>query len=190
MAKTKAETFIERTKKNVNKQVPSIINNTLVSMWENNVKVWDQSYIEKRTRLILEEIVKNIDFQSDKIKRLRMEIFNDALSKLKNMKVLLPKDKEPLNASRDKKCEPVCLDIIQELLDEDMLNLDKEWFSDALTQDDELLLTNRIKPFTDALFDGLDLSLNTSMLRASTKLWGCEREDITMKQVDGILKSK
>ena len=82
MAKTKAETFIERTKKNVNKQVPSIINNTLVSMWENNVKVWDQSYIEKRTRLILEEIVKNIDFQSDKIKRLRKSLVYQDLFKL------------------------------------------------------------------------------------------------------------
>jgi len=187
--KSKEETFVERTNAHIQEHISPLITNALLKMWEEDVNAWDVHYIEKRVRLIMEQLFDSLDFDSPEIKKLRKEMFRRSVEGLAKKKVKLPKDKDALNRQRDEKCEPVCLEVVKDLLNSELLESDDAWFEDALRQDEELLAKNRIRGFTDGLFAGLELSLNTSLIKASNILWGCEREDVTMKQVDSILKT-
>jgi hypothetical protein len=75
-------------------------------------------------------------------------------------------------------------------LDVDLLESDQLFFDDAIPQDDELIVGLRLRGFLDGLFTGLHLSLDHSFMLANKKLYGCDKENIRMGQLDSILKQK
>ena len=186
----KIDDFGARTKKFVFDNIKKQVSEALLQMWESDINAYDINYVENRALKILEEKFKDIDFKDKKIVELRMKRFNEAIDKAKKAKTKLNEDKDKETQKRNERCEPVCQKVVEMLLDSELLMSDPQYFSEAIEYDDELLSQNRIRSFMDGLFERVAFSINESFVRANKKLWGVYKEDVTMKQIDNILKSK
>lgn len=184
------ENFIERTKKHIEEKINPLVNDALVAMFDKDINVYDVHYVEGRVRQIMDETLKGITFDSKSIQEARKLLFKKSIAKAKKIKIELKKEKDKLAEARNKKCEPICQEIVEKLLDVDLLESDQQFFDEAISQDDEIVTKNRIRGFMDGLFAGLQFSLNHSLKLANKVLWGSEKEDIKMKHLDTILKQK
>jgi hypothetical protein len=185
-----AKTFVERTKKNVKEVCDPLVSHILLTMWEEDLPAYDVNYIENRVRKILDDKLKQCKFKNKAIKEARLKALDNAIKDVSGAESAIDNDKDSETDFRNKRCEKVAQEIVKTLLSPDFIKADKEYFEDAIEQDDLLLLENRLRGFVGGIFDGLVFSISTSLTKANTKLWGVEKEKITMKQLDNILKSK
>ena len=182
--------FVERTKDHVKEKCDGIANHVLLAMWEKDVNAYDVHYIEKRVFKIFDEMIKKINFANIKIEQERKKKFEKAILDALKAETEPEIETEPENIERRDRCEGVCQEVVKLLLSKDLLMSDKMYFKDAIKGDDELLLHNLLRIYTSTLFDTLVFSIDESLKRANKKLYGVEKEDISMKQIDNILKSK
>ena len=73
-------------------------------------------------------------------------------------------------------------------MDEELIMDDKDYFNDAIRDDDMLLLYNRTRGFTDWIEHYMVMTSSDNMTRANAAVWGKEREDITWADADNALK--
>jgi len=184
----KESNFVERTRKNVEEKIEPVTAQALLKMWEEDVNVFDLFYIDRRVRQIMEQVFEPVSFFDAEVQKKRMEVLKRAIDEVKKQKVNREINENLENEQRDKRCEPVCKKIVKLLLNDELIYSDEKYFEEAIEQDDELLAQNRIRSFMDGLFAKLELSINKHLKDAGDKLWGCEKEDISMKQLDFILK--
>jgi len=179
------KSFAERNTEFLKSISDGMITDTLKIMLECDAKAYDITYIESRVRQMLDEAFKPVTFKDDEINRLRKELF---IKKLFEIAGPIPeKLSEPDDEAqeRENRCYPVCLQVFGSVLNQQC----PEWYLDeAIENDEEILAENRLRDYINVLFDGLMLSVNQSLQRAQKKLWGCEKEDISMKRIDNILK--
>ena len=182
----KQKSFIKRNKEHLESVSDDMITDALKAMFEHDVMAYDIHYIEKRVRQILDEMFEPIDFTNEEIATLRKWLFNDKLKEAKKLKPDKIKDEEPLNQQREDRCFPVCVKIIKTIFSQKC----PDWYLDeAIVSDEEIMAENRLRDYINVLFDGLMLSVNTSLQKAQNKVWGCDREEISMTRLDSILKS-
>jgi hypothetical protein len=168
------------------KKKEDLVTLALTSMLEHDVMAYDLHYIEKRVRKMMDDMFEPLSFKDTGIATLRRDLFKEKLEEAKKTEIEPEKDEKPENQERNDRCEPICKKIVFKIMNQDF----PEWyFEEAFENDEELLMENRLRDYINVLFDGLMFSVNESLMRANRKLWGAEKEDISMRRLDNILKS-
>ena len=169
------------------------VTNILLDMFQKDLPIHDWDYIERRTREVLQEFFKDIDFKDKDIEKARVALIK-AIAK--QWKEHLPKQKEYRRKKLDKterrnaRCEPVVYAVLDDLMKDELIFSDTEYIDGAVTEQNQVLLELLIYGYIDQIFGLLEMSINSSLHNATMNLWnGKEKEEITMKEVDKVLKS-
>lgn len=182
------KTFIKRNKEHLEKATDEIILQTLKKMLDDDVNATDVHWIEKRLRMILDEVFKDISFASKTVAMHRKNLFQRALAQAKKKAIVPIETDDEDEKIRNERCEAVCVQLAETIMEQDFLGSNEGWFNEVIRGDDELLAQNRLRDYVDAIFSGLLLSIDTSYTKAQKKLWGKEREDISMQDINDLIK--
>ena len=190
--KENAKKFIIRTQTRVKEAVDPIALEVLAKMLNDNLLVHDLSYIEARFRQIMEEKLRDFAFEDQEILEKRKSILRKAIKKASKKIAPLSQEEltEDLTGERNKRCEKICQFIAYKLIDAKLAESDDEYLRDAISQDDELLVHNRLRSLADGLFEIIYHSIDQSYIKSTEKLWGKFREEIALKDVEGVLTKK
>lgn len=180
--------FVERTRKTAKDITNPIVLEVLARMVPVTY-LYDNPYIEARTRQIVEEKLKSYNFTSHEVRELRKEALKKAISKASQKKILADKFEDNEAGDRKKRCEPICQELAYKLLDYSLVEADDAYLDDGIDQDEFLLAFNRMKSLMDALFDSLHYSVDESYKRWDEKLKGKAKYEITLKEIDEGLKA-
>lgn len=184
--------FINRTKQRVKDVVDPIALEVLAKMLNKNICIYDVPYIESRVRQIVEEKIGQFEFENELILKERKAILKKAINNAAKKKVELAESEKTDDATgeRNKRCEDICQFIAYKIIDDKLVESDEDYLKEAIKQDDHLLAFNRLWSLIDGLFETILFSVDKSYLRAAEKIWGKPKEEITLKEVDGLLKVK
>ena len=97
---------------------------------------------------------------------------------------------EDLSEARRLRCIPIVEKIMKELLDKDLLYSDVPYVQTRVMEIIQMMHRGVIIEHFNQIFELLHTSLNNNLDRAEAKLWGKEREDIKLKDIDEALKKK
>jgi len=109
----------------------------------------------------------------------------EVLKKIDRLRGKLPEDK---TEERDIACEPVCQSLAAKILSKDTILSDQDFLNGAIDEDNKTLLDVLSRLLFDQILDQMVTSLDSSYKRANAKVWGCERNEVRMKQIDDRLK--
>jgi hypothetical protein len=111
----------------------------------------------------------------------------EALSRLDRLEGKVPEGK---TEERDFKCEEICQRLARMLFDKKVLLGDEDYLDGFIELDNELILAVPAYNSVNELFETVYDALDESYKRANKNLWGKEREEITLKQIDKHLKNE
>lgn len=90
--------------------------------------------------------------------------------------------------ARKKRCEPIILAVLQQMLDKEILYSDVAYIEQMVLQYMEALFKKISYDHQQTIFQGLVMSLQKSLKDASDILWEKDGENITLKDIDKILQ--
>jgi hypothetical protein len=129
------------------------------------------------------------EYNALRTKKKDSELTDEEKKRLVYLRSIVTDNPKDATADRDLRCEPAVKEIIGMLLTPELLLGDMDYLEDAIENDDELLLSLLVKSHMDAVYNKMIMALAESERRAQKILWGNkEREDITFKNMDMVLK--
>jgi hypothetical protein len=155
-----------------------------------NLPVMDLPYyVLQRTRLIIEEAFKTVDFKNPELQKARFDFLKVCLKEMKKNVVVAPvKEVKDETDARDNRCEPVCQELVKMILDEDLVFSDENYFNLILEDEEKVPLSAAIAGYEGALDEKMTMIISEHFSRAQKELWGVEKEDITFEMLDTVLK--
>jgi hypothetical protein len=194
MTKEERQELLINLSKNRSKKIEPQVIDVIIDLLGRDLPVHDIVYIEQRTKQVKDETIKKMNFANEEIKKLKLAFIEDCRKKWADA---LPKPQEfkkktkDLTEQRNMRCEPVVFSLINNLFKDDIIFSDPAYLDAACEEQNEALFSSCIDGYLSALFDKLDLILNGHLIKATAILWGGkDKEQVTMKQVDEILKSE
>lgn len=183
--------FIKRVNDHRQKHVDGLVMTLLKDMFEADSSFYDIFYIGQRARKIIDDAMEKVDFNSPEVADARRAFLKKLIAntKRKKPKPLKEDGKNPTSV-RNNRCEPLAQMVADKILDEDLLFSDDYFLITGISEDDRLLFFNLMKGYIDAWMNGVEMSLNQSLAKANRAIWGCERDEIGMRQLDMVLKQK
>jgi hypothetical protein len=179
--------FVKRTQERIKKSVEPIVLELLADMVNGEVAAHDIFYIDQRAKKIMEEKIKNLEYFSLEIRKLRKDLLDKNVELAIEVKPKAESQKGE-TGKRNKRCEPICQKLADRMI---AISLsDQDYLNDAIEDDERFLLKSRIYSLSDGVLDSAQYSINQGILKANKKFWGKEKEEITMKQIDDYLKEK
>lgn len=187
--------FMDKSNEHRKNKVEELAGIMLLSSLTADIPVYELPYyVLQRARTVIMEAFKSVDFKNEKLIEARKKFLKECLVEMKkNVKSLekLPKDHvKDATETRDEQCEPIVQKLVSLLLDENLVFSDNYYFDMVLANEEGIPLNAAIAGYAEALDDKLLMAVSESWRRASDKVWGVPKENITFKMVDDILKSK
>lgn len=181
--------FVERTRKHFDEKAIDFVNSHIIGdLLVRNLPIIDIYYIMARVKAMLAEKYDQINFASEEIIKARTEALKLAIQEAKTKKVNRPKEKDKFDQQRADRCEPVCRNIVEKLLDESLLLSDIQYLPMAIAEDDKLLLSVLVKGYVDNIDNRLELGMRENKRNADRAKWdGKENEEITWGDLDKTL---
>lgn len=167
---------------NADKIVLSVLGDCLGA----DLKFYDVNYILQRIAKILLDSFNTVDFIDNELSRLKKAYFIRKANEL-SRGLKIPLDMDP--NSREAKCEPVCHKIIADIVDSDFLENDSKWLDQYMNATNAAFVMDLLKHYTDTVSSKLDFSLTKSYVECEKILFGVPKSNLTLKQIDQILKS-
>lgn len=177
--------FVQRNQNHLHEATFNFVNSHISGdILARNLLVDDYNYIMGRVRKILEEKYAQIDFNSEIIAKARMDLLKQTISEAKTKKANKPKEKDEFAQQRADRCEPVCRNIVDKLLDEELLLSNPEYVPTAISEDDRLLLYVLVKGYVDFIDGHLEVLAHDVKKRANALKWGGkEPYELTWKDI-------
>jgi len=100
----------------------------------------------------------------------------------------IPKEGADLTEARRKRCEPIVAKIIKDILDKDLLFNDVPYLEQRVLELLEFFYKGLAIEHFNQIFETLHMSLDHSLHAAHRNLWGKDRDEITVKDVEEALK--
>lgn len=171
-------------------KVEGLAYNALALSLKANLPVFDLPYyILQRTRLIIEEAFKTVDFKNPKLQKARFDFLKVCLKEMKkNIKVAPVKEVKDETDERDNRCEPICQELTKMILDEDLIFSDENYFNLILEDEEKVPLSAAISGYESALDEKMTMIISQHWSGATKNLWGVEKEDVTFEMLDTVLK--
>lgn len=95
-----------------------------------------------------------------------------------------------LTEARRKRCEPVILSILQKMLDEGLLYNDVKYVEEKVLEYMNALFRIIVIEHQQTIFEGLTSTLQYHLRNATDKLWGKDVDNVTLEDIDKILKKE
>lgn len=184
----KLANIVQERKTKVDKIVREVITSCLIL----DLPFQDQYYIEERTREVLHEAMKLVEFHSKEIAELRKALLRKNLQELVKKLPAQKKFKKvkDLTDERNARCEPLVYEVIQKLLNVDMLVSEPELMDQIFDEQQSHSAFLQLFGFVDSFFKLLELSTEASYDVALKEKWnGKYKEQITFKDIDRVLKN-
>jgi len=144
----------------------------------------DIYYMTARVKEILHEKFQQIDYSDETILKLRKALLKSTIQEAQKRKAKKPNKKD----ERAMRCEPVVRRIVEEILNEDLLLSDDDYFKDAVSNDDQLLLRVLSNSYVDAIDNWLEMFLRENKRKSDLVLYnGKEPEELTWGDLNRIL---
>jgi hypothetical protein len=184
--------FLERAQQHRKEKVETLAYNALALSLKANIPVYDLPYyILQRSRQVIEEAFKTVDFKNPKLQKARLVFLKECLNQMRaNVVVAEVKEEKDETDVRDNRCEPIVQEIVKLILDEDLIFSDEEYFSIVLEDEEKIPLSASIAGYENALDEKMTMIISNHFREAQKNLFGCEKEEITFQRLDEILKSK
>lgn len=185
--------FMEKINQHRKEKVEELAGKMLVFSLKANIPVMDLPYYcLQRAKTVIQDAYNSVDFKNTKLHEARKKFLKECLTEMKkNVKVLpkLPKEHvKDATETRDEQCEPVVQELVSLLLDEKLVFSDEYYFDKVLQNEEGIPLNASIAGYASALDDKLLMAISESWKRATDKLFGVEKEVVTMSMLDDILK--
>jgi hypothetical protein len=182
--------FVQETAKHQQEQVEGLAYQVLLASLGADLPVFDLPYyILQRSRQLIEEGFKATSFKNEKLIKARKAYLKECLASIKaNVPTQLEKEGVDETTLRDNRCEPIARRLADMLLDETLIFSDKAYFDKVLENEESVPLSSAIAGYMGALDDKLLMIISEHYRRANEKLWGVEKEKVTFKALDALLK--
>lgn len=176
--------FIAKSKRHFSEKAMKLVNEFLKPiLLSRDLPILDIYYIVARSKQILEEKYRQIEFADPTILKLRKALLASTIAEAKERKV-----KKPEKDERAQRCEPVCRRLVEKVLDVDLLFSDEDYLKGATENDDALLLRIMVNGYMDHIDSWLEMLMRENFRKADKSKWdGKEREEITWKDIDNEL---
>uniref|UniRef100_A0A6M3LIB7 Uncharacterized protein n=1 Tax=viral metagenome TaxID=1070528 RepID=A0A6M3LIB7_9ZZZZ len=175
-------------------KVNPLITNVLLDMFQKDLPINDADYMDRRAREVVEQMMQKIDFKDKTIIEAKKKLLSEIRKKWKQF---LPPRREwrqkklDLTEQRGARCEPVVYALLEDILKDDLILSDSEYFEEAVTEQSRALFYAMLFGYVAETTDGVIKSVDFSKDKANKILWGGkEKEGITTKQLDAVLKSE
>ncbi len=148
-------------------------------------------YVLQRTRQVVEEAFKAVDFKNPKLQKARQNFLKECLAEMR-MKVVDPgvKEEKDETDARDNRCEPVVQELVKLILSQDLIFSDEEYFDLILADEESVPLSAAIAGYENALDEKMTMIISEHWSRASRSFWGVEKEDVKFSMLDTVLKNE
>ncbi len=149
-----------------------------------DLKYYDVAYISRRVVQILEETMRKTDFNLDYLTVALKGFFKDKFLEIKaNATIgIFPED------SREAKCEPVAHRFLEMLMNEEFIEKDKEWLDAYIKATNEIFILNLVKHYFGQLSSKMDYAMEKTYDLCEKKLFGVEKPQLSLKEMDEICK--
>ena len=163
----------------VTKAMEIVNNEILPKVFVHNLPIRDIYYIIARIKQILEEKFNPINYSDPTIAKLRDALLRSNIKEAKSRKV-----SKPEKGFKTERCEPICREIVDYLLDENVLLSNPDFLGMAFPNDDKLLLQILTNGYVDNIADKLELAMLETKRKADDNIWDKYPEDITWKDLE------
>jgi hypothetical protein len=182
--------FMQETVKHQQEQVEGLAYQVLMVSLAADLPVFDLPYyILQRSRQMIEEGFKATSFQNKKLIKARKAFLKECLAAVKeNLPTQTEKEGGDETTQRDNRCEPIAKKLADLLLDESLIFSDSAYFDKVLENEESVPLSAAIAGYMGALDEKLLMIISEHYRRANEKLWGVEKEKVTFKALDALLK--
>jgi hypothetical protein len=181
---TKIDTKTQELIKGHIKNVENLVLTVLAECLAGDCKYYEVGYIARRLIQIIQESYPEMKYENPELRELNRKYFFDKLKELRDVpaKPLAEED------AREKKCLPVINILRDKILSDESFTPDEEWFGKYIDEINQLFFEGVIKHYIELLFSKTELAMEESYKKADETLWGCGKQDVTMKGMDAILK--
>ena len=181
--------FIERKKEHIKTKTEPMIIAILGEMLKDDLPYFDTHYIHQRSLEVIEKTIRKVVFVNDRVQQARKLALKEALKEFKEKQIKLA-SKEPKDATdiRDQRCERISQLIVDSIFTEEVLFSNNEFVDEQISNDDEVMLYCLGKDYVDSIYSDLILNIGEHERRANRQKWGKDREEVTMGDLDKVLK--
>jgi len=189
----KEKLFVAQSAEHRKDKIDEVAGKMLAICLERNLPVWDLPYyVVQRAKEIISKKFQSVSFRNEKLQAAQKEFFKKCLAEMNKKEVTLDvlaeghvKDE---TEQRDANCEPVAQELVKLLLDEKLVFSDDHYFDTVLEEDGGIPLNAAISGYSAGVDDTLLMAISNSWNKADDKIWGIDKDRVTFKQVDEVLK--
>lgn len=182
--------FLEKVQAHRKEKVEGLAYSALALALKANLPVFDLPYyVLQRSRQVIEEAFKKVDFKNEEVIKARKEFMKVCLKHVRdNVEAKKPVKVKDETDERDNRCEPIVQELVKLILNDDLVFSDEGYFDYILIDEEKVPLSTAIAGYENALDEKMTMIISTHWGRAIEKLWGVEKESVTFEMLDGILK--
>lgn len=182
--------FIEKAQAHRKERVEGLAYSALALALKSNLPVFDLPYyILQRSRQVIEEAFKLVDFNNPKLIKARKAFMKECLASMREkVAVKEPVEVKDETDERDNRCEPIAQELVKMLLSDDLVFSDTEYFDLILADEEKVPLSASIAGYENALDEKMTMIISEHWKRAGDNLWGVEKEKVTFQMLDDVLK--
>jgi hypothetical protein len=191
MKEEEKKKFLAEASKRIVEKSEEISSLLLKKCLDDNVNFFDLHYIDARAREIMQKSLDSVLYRNTVIEKAKIDFLKVILKEMKkNFEV--KKIDQPLDETeiRDDRCEDSAHYLAGILTDEGIILSDLEYVKKFIEESNRSLAEHFISTYTDSLYSKMQVIISEHERRANKKLWGKEREDISFKDLDEVLKRK
>lgn len=182
--------FVQKTAAHRKEKVEELAYQALATALGENILVFELPYyVLQKSRQIIGESLAKINWKNPKLIKARKDFLKACLKEMRdNIKPEPKKEVKDETDERDNKCEPVVQKMVTLLLDEALIFSDDYYFNEVLANDESIPLSAAIQGYANELDEKLVMITSEHWRRATDKLWGVQKENVTFKMLDTVLK--
>lgn len=182
--------FVAETAKHQQEKVEELAYQLLATSLELDLPVFDLPYyVLQRGRGLIGEAFKATSFKNKKLIKARKAFLKECLEVMKeNLPAQTEKEGTDETTLRDNRCEPLAHKLAQMLLDGELVFSDENYFNAVLENEESVPLSTALGGYMDALDEKLLMVISEHWRKANNKLWGAEKEKVSFRALDAILK--
>lgn len=187
----KDKKFLEETKKHQKEKAQEIVLKVLTKMFEADTAIFDGHYIVNRATQMVEDAIQATKFSDKEIRKIRKENLKNRLEKvISNIKSSTVPSPADATEERNNLCEDAAMTLATSILNEDLVFSNDNYLNTAIDEDNQLLLTLLARGYLNSVYGELVSSLDESVRLAHKKMWGVDKERVSMRALDQVLKSE
>jgi hypothetical protein len=180
----KTQQVIESHKKNIE----DINLLALADCLASDLNYLDCNYVNGRIIQTLEEAMAKVDFSEQLSEMAFLDLFKKKTKEIKGLTVV--KLEKGDDENRHNRCEPVVVKIIDRMISDELWEKDSDWLKAFIKENNRVFVLSLAKHYLEALFNQMDFSLQQSLKKGDTILWGCDKSQLSLKHLDEVLKIK